>query len=194
MYCRNCGKEVSDLAEICVQCGAKPKAGAKYCNNCGAETDPNAEICVRCGVRLQGSILLSQDVYAGFWRRFAAIIVDGILLWIVQVIFFRSLAFKMFVFTPGLFFKMYFWSILISWLYFALMESSSKQATLGKMLIGIKVTDLDGNRIGFGKATGRYFSKLISGATLFIGYIMAGFTQKKQALHDIIAGTLVVKK
>jgi uncharacterized RDD family membrane protein YckC len=133
-------------------------------------------------------------MYAGFWRRFGAVIIDGVLLWVAEMIIFRSIAFRMFVFTAGAMVKTYFWSILIGWLYFALMESSNKQATLGKMLIGIKVTDLDGNRITFGKATARHFSKIISGVILAIGYIMAGFTPKKQALHDIIAGTLVVKK
>lgn len=194
MYCKNCGKEVSDLAEICVQCGAKPKAGDKFCQNCGAETGPSAEICVKCGVLVKSASIVLQNMYAGFWRRFGAVIIDGILLWVVEMIIFRSIAFRMFVFTPGAFFKMYFWSILIGWLYFALMESSNKQASLGKMLIGIKVTDLDGNRITFSKATARHFSKIISGLILCIGYIMAGFTEKKQALHDIIARTLVVKK
>ncbi len=80
------------------------------------------------------------------------------------------------------------------WLYFALMESSVKQGTLGKMALGIIVTDANGNRISFGRATGRYFGKIISGAILCIGYIMAGFTEKKQALHDMIAGCLVVNK
>ena len=79
------------------------------------------------------------------------------------------------------------------WLYFALMESSAKGATLGKIALGLRVVDLNGNRIGFGRATGRYFGKLISGAILFLGYIMAAFTQQKQALHDIIAGCLVVR-
>jgi uncharacterized RDD family membrane protein YckC len=194
MNCRNCGKEISDLAEICVQCGAKPKSGDKYCNNCGAETGPSAEICVKCGIRVKSAAVMSQDMYAGFWRRFGAFIVDGVLLWVAQMIIFKSFAFRMIIFTPGAMAKTYFWSILIGWLYFALMESSNKQATLGKMLIGIKVTGLDGNRINFGKATGRHFSKLISGVTFAVGYIMAGFTQRKQALHDIIAGTLVVKK
>jgi uncharacterized RDD family membrane protein YckC/ribosomal protein L40E len=194
MYCRNCGKELTDLAEICIQCGAKPKSGDKYCQNCGAETEPSAEICVKCGVRVKSTTVISQEMYAGFWRRFGAVIIDGVLLWVAEMIIFRSIAFRMFVFTAGAMVKTYFWSILIGWLYFALMESSNKQATLGKMLIGIKVTDLDGNRITFGKATARHFSKIISGVILAIGYIMAGFTQKKQALHDIIAGTLVVKK
>lgn len=82
----------------------------------------------------------------------------------------------------------------IPWLYYALMESSVKQATLGKMALGIVVTDLAGNRISFGRATGRYWAKLISALTLLAGFVMAGFTAKKQALHDMIAGCLVVTK
>jgi uncharacterized RDD family membrane protein YckC len=78
-----------------------------------------------------------------------------------------------------------------SWLYEAFMESSSYQATLGKMILGMKVTDLSGNRISFGRATGRHFAKWISGMILCIGYIMVGFTERKQGLHDLLAGTLV---
>lgn len=80
------------------------------------------------------------------------------------------------------------------WLYFALMESSAYQGTLGKMALGIRVTDLDGGQIDFGRATGRYFAKILSFITLMIGYIMAAFTGKKQALHDIIAGTVVLMR
>jgi uncharacterized RDD family membrane protein YckC len=80
------------------------------------------------------------------------------------------------------------------WLYFALMESSSKQGTLGKMAVGIKVTDINGQRISFWRATGRLFAKILSGLTLGIGYLMIAFTEKKQGLHDMIAGTFVVKK
>ena len=79
------------------------------------------------------------------------------------------------------------------WLYFALMESSARGATLGKMALGLRVTDLNGNRIGFGRATGRYFGKIVSTAIFGIGFIMAAFTQQKQALHDIMAGCLVVR-
>ena len=81
-----------------------------------------------------------------------------------------------------------------SWLYEALMLSSPYQATLGKMIFGMKVTDLYGNRISFARATGRHFAKYISGPfTLLIGFFMVGFTERKQGLHDIIAGTLVRK-
>jgi uncharacterized RDD family membrane protein YckC len=83
----------------------------------------------------------------------------------------------------------------LQWLYFAGMESSERQATFGKSLTSLKVTDLDGRRITFKRATGRFFAKLITGMIpLAIGYIMAGFTAKKQALHDMIAGTLVLRK
>ena len=83
-------------------------------------------------------------------------------------------------------------SIVITWLYFALLESSTRQATFGKMALGLFVTDLEGNRLSFARASGRYFSKIISGMTFTIGFLMAGFTAKKQALHDMIAGCLVL--
>jgi uncharacterized RDD family membrane protein YckC len=85
----------------------------------------------------------------------------------------------------------FFLGVGASWIYEAAMESSSKQATLGKMVFGMRVTDLAGNRISFARATGRHFAKYISAMILLVGYIMAGFTQNKQALHDMIAGTLV---
>ncbi|MBM4406123.1 MAG: RDD family protein [Chloroflexi bacterium] len=80
------------------------------------------------------------------------------------------------------------------WLYYALMESSPRKATLGKMALGIAVTDYDGKQITFAKATGRYFGKLISVVILLIGYLMVAWTEKKQGLHDIMAGTLVVNE
>ena len=89
---------------------------------------------------------------------------------------------------------LYVVSLVIWWLYYALMESSPQQATLGKMALGIVVTDLDGRRISFGKASIRHWSKILSYLILLIGYIMAGFTARKQALHDLIAGTLVINK
>jgi uncharacterized RDD family membrane protein YckC len=79
------------------------------------------------------------------------------------------------------------------WIYEAGMESSSKQATLGKMALGLKVTDEYGKRIGFARASARFFSKILSRMILMIGYIMVGFTARKQGLHDMIAGTLVMR-
>jgi uncharacterized RDD family membrane protein YckC len=162
--------------------------------------------------------------YAGFWRRVAAYLIDGILVgavfWVIAIIGFggmfggllmnarHSQSFNYNYNSDGTFHgdpavvmsfvMMYLAFVAIAgiggWLYFGLMESSAKQGTLGKMAVGIKVTDLNGNRISFGRATGRFFSKILSGLILYVGYMMAGFTEKKQALHDMIAGTLVVVK
>lgn len=84
------------------------------------------------------------------------------------------------------------WSIQV--LYFSFMESSKFQGSVGKMALSIKVVDMEGNRLTFGKAFIRSIGKVLSGAIMYIGYIMAAFTEKKQALHDMIASTLVVKK
>lgn len=143
--------------------------------------------------------------YAGFWKRFVAFGLDYVLFLIISDVlgmFFGVLLVlslpnvsgqellnminKMeVVFTIG--------GMLLFWLYYALMESTYG-ATLGKMAIGIKVTDMDGNMITFLNATGRHFAKFLSGLVLCIGYIMAGFTEKKQGLHDMLASTLVVNK
>jgi uncharacterized RDD family membrane protein YckC len=82
----------------------------------------------------------------------------------------------------------------LTWLYYAFMESSKYQATLGKMVLGIVVTDMNGQRISFGRAVGRNLAKIVSQIILCIGYLMIAFTQKKQGLHDIMANCLVVAK
>ena len=138
--------------------------------------------------------------YAGFWRRFAAFAIDVMLLGIVQGV--ATIA--MVVIIPGeeasdaanigyiLFSNLVLFAAM--WLYFALMESSSIQATVGKMLIGIVVSDMAGNRISFKRASGRYFAKIPSWILLGIGFYMACFTERKQALHDIMTGCLVIRK
>ena len=154
-----------------------------------------------------------QYTYAGFWMRLVAAIIDGVLIGIVNLIILvpflglvgltaaaRASDVDMESQGAGLMIALlstYLISMLAvavaGWLYFALMESSTRGATLGKMALGLRVVDMNGIQIGFGRATGRYFGKLLSGAIFFIGYIMAGFTQQKQALHDIMAGCLVVR-
>ena len=84
-------------------------------------------------------------------------------------------------------------AVFAGWLYFALMESSASQATIGKTACGLRVTDESGRRISFGRATGRYFAKIVSALIFLIGFMMVGWTRRKQGLHDLIAGTLVVK-
>ncbi len=122
--------------------------------------------------------------YAGFWRRLAAVIIDSIIVSIAGAIVVGGFDEATF---PGTLF-----GIAAGWLYWAGFESSERRATPGKMALGIRVTDLEGNRITLGRATARHFGKFVSAAILLIGFLMAGFTAKKQALHDLIAETLVV--
>lgn len=128
-------------------------------------------------------------IYAGFWARFFAYMIDGLII-IVPILLLRYfVSGNVTGDQNGLEMLL---EIVLTWLYFALQESGPKQATFGKRVLEIKVTDIEGRRINFGKATGRYFAKILSGMIILIGYIMAGFTSRKQALHDIIAETLVV--
>jgi len=83
--------------------------------------------------------------------------------------------------------------VLVWWFYFALLESSSRQATLGQRLVGIMVTDLAGGRISFGRATGRFFAKLLSGLAGGLGFLVIGGTPRKQGWHDTISGCLVIR-
>jgi uncharacterized RDD family membrane protein YckC len=152
--------------------------------------------------------------YAGFWLRFLAYLIDSFILNIIGLLlalpFIGTLVLSALKLsdTPAndamniLGITGILGSVLLiilikfvgGWLYYALMQSSAKQATLGKMAVGAIVTDLQGNRITFARATARYFSKMITDMTSLIGYILAGVTEKKQALHDMIAGTLVILK
>jgi TPR repeat protein/uncharacterized RDD family membrane protein YckC len=143
--------------------------------------------------------------YANFGQRFAAIFIDTIplvlLQWALGFMIGQSMADDYangYVTLDEVQQKATAWGWIIggvvSWLYFALFESSEKQATPGKMVFGLTVTDLSGARLSFGQATGRHFSKLASSLILFIGYLMPLWTQKKQALHDIISGCLIEQR
>lgn len=122
--------------------------------------------------------------YAGFWIRFAAVIIDRIILYILQLII--SL---MFADSAPLLAALGF--MLLGLLYYTFMESSQYQATIGKMAVGIKVGDREGEALTWPNALGRYLGKIISAITLCIGYMMAGWDDKKQALHDKMADTYV---
>ncbi len=148
--------------------------------------------------------------YAGFWWRFLAVIIDGIVLniaqWILIMPFLGIMGITMYGMNQGdmdeesailmlmSMIPIFSISAALSWLYYALMESSKLRGTLGKMALNIRVTDMDGGQISFARATGRYFGKILSSFIFLIGYIMAGFTEKKQALHDMLAGCLVIKE
>ena len=160
---------------------------------------------------------MAQSKYAGFWMRFIAYLIDAIILnmvnWFVLFPILGAIGFGigassgidfdsmtdgdiLAVATAigGLIFAGGLIGTIINILYFTIMEASKYQGTIGKMALGLKVTDQKGGKLDIGKALIRQLGKFVSGIILFIGYIMAGFTEKKQALHDMIAGTMVVKK
>ncbi len=142
---------------------------------------------------------------AGFWLRLAAWLIDGVVLGVAMGILSTVLGVVIGVAAAsrgdagkamaGLA-MIAIWAVIlvVYWAYFAIMESSSQQATLGKLALGLAVTDLRGQRLGLGRATGRFFAKFLSGIPLYLGFVLAAFTERKQALHDLVAGTLVVRR
>ena len=139
--------------------------------------------------------------YGGFWIRFVAYLIDSIILYF-------AFSLLVFIFTGDLFYQSKidpmafgkdYWlitssNVILSLLYFVGMESSKYQASLGKMVFGLKVIDLEGQRLTPLRALGRYLGKILSALILLIGFIMAGFDSKKQALHDKIASTYVIQE
>jgi uncharacterized RDD family membrane protein YckC len=135
--------------------------------------------------------------YAGFWLRLAAYLLDWVLVGLVLafgVLLYEALQHddaEALVYVVG---KVGAVEVWLAWAYFALMESSPLQATLGKLAVGIYVTDKNGDPIAFARASIRYWLKILSTWTLMIGWLMAAFTPRKRALHDVLAGTLVLKR
>jgi uncharacterized RDD family membrane protein YckC len=129
--------------------------------------------------------------YAGFWLRLVAHLVDWVIvnaaLWGLGLLLFVATGDPELVSGAGLL------GLVGGTLYWAGMESSAWQATVGKRAAGIKVTDLAGNRVSFLRAFARNAAKLLSSLLFMVGFLMAGFTARKQALHDLLAETLVVR-
>jgi uncharacterized RDD family membrane protein YckC len=143
-------------------------------------------------------------LHAGFWRRVPAWFIDAIIIGIAEWIVLASLGgwlvvpwvwhgHGMFA-AARLFGTLQPFAVVIGWLYFAVCESSRWQATPGKLALGLAVVDEYGRSIGFARATGRYFGKYVSALILGIGFLLAGWTERKQALHDLMAGCCVVRR
>jgi len=203
----------------CSRCGAVIATDAGFCQSCGnavprtpVATAPAGMVSPNAGV---GAIAYASNVtYAGFWLRFLAYLIDKVILGIATTALFVPFFFLIggaayFERSHGVegldmshlapFFTLILMlagvAIVMQWLYFAYLESGEGQATWGKQVMGVYVTNLAGSRISFGQASGRFFAKIISGLIpLWIGYIMAGFTERRQALHDMIAATLVLRR
>jgi len=205
LYCNKCGAPNATSAQFCGRCGTalNPAVPAAPSAIPAATPVPAASYATPAGY----PVAQAGVRYGGFWMRVVAFIIDAIIVRVVvhpvAAIFGlgglaagglglhglgHGAALPLLIFGSGVLAAL---TIAASWLYEAFMLSSPYQATLGKMIFGMKVTDLDGNRISFARATGRHFAKWLSGIILGIGYIMVGLSERKQGLHDLIAGTLV---
>jgi uncharacterized RDD family membrane protein YckC len=200
MFCPKCGKETDALGKFCQWCGADIVSNPVTPIATPEEDAEGAEV----------------GVYAGLGRRIVAFIVDIILILLLDAVavailgLFRGLQNLYFfavqqapiesITTEGTSAALFgsiiaaygIVIIVIPWLYYAGFESSRSQATPGKLLMRIVVTDLEGNKPSFARVTLRHFAKFISTLIIFLGFLMIGLTKKRQGLHDKIAGCLVL--
>lgn len=187
-----------------------PAAGRQQCWRCNIEFSAGASICPACGLVMGRADALSASPemsllerlstrYASFWRRFAAYVCDLGILAVAS----NGLGFMIGLVLPILgvtitqagptpHIVVFILLLVLCWLYFAVFESSERQATPGKVLLGIRVTDEDGARLPFFFTSVRFFAKLLAGP-LLVGFLMAAITERRQALHDLAAGSLVVR-
>jgi uncharacterized RDD family membrane protein YckC len=205
----------------CSKCGAAMAVGSAFCGTCGqrvpvAAVTATAPVTAPVQVGAQASAAVPRVEYAGFWLRLLAFLIDGVVmgfgvvLVVIPLIFLTGLGALLSRFHPdeewndagaflivAVFFLFATVALAVTWLYHAWMESSEWQATVGKKALGLVVTDMAGQRVSFGRATGRHFAKIITNLVSFgigLGYLMAAFTAKKQALHDMIAGCLILRR
>jgi uncharacterized RDD family membrane protein YckC len=207
---------------FCIRCGANLPEGAVFCASCGAPVttgtaaqDVSVPVLTafsgpRAAVPAEPSAARATGKFGGFWRRFWSHLIDRFILGLAFMpvgfmVFVPMLATESSGWTDtdlpaeaiaallGAILTVAFLALLGSWFYYALMQSSSRQATLGQLALGLHVTDLEGRRISFARASGRHFATVLTGLTFGIGYVIVLFTARKQTLHDLIAGTLVVR-
>ena len=219
--CSHCGSSLHQSDEVTAhgRDNAAPtdregthRAHVQQCWRCNAVFPSEEYSCPACSLAMKQATAASAvaDVsllqrlsipYAGFWRRFVAYVIDlvilgiaaqgmsfiaGIILAITSTDVERSL--------PALKAVLLVLYIGLCWLYFATFESSARQATPGKAMLRMRVMDEDGGRLSFFCASIRYFAKYVSGLFLCAGFVMASFTERRQALHDMAAGSIVVKR
>ena len=151
-------------------------AGSAFCPGCGEAVAADAQFCSGCGR------VLSGVEYAGFWMRFLAIFIDGLILLVPNIVLAAAVdapGNTLLSIALGLIYTVGFWS--------------AQGATPGKMIMGIEITKANGEEIDFGTALLRYIGYIASAITLGIGHLMIAFTGQKRGLHDYIAGTVVIK-
>jgi uncharacterized RDD family membrane protein YckC len=204
---------------FCSKCGAQNAAAAQFCQNCGltlssslAPSQAAAPARAYAAAPPVAYVPAPATPYGGFWIRLLAHLIDHVILSAVAAPLFFIMVLPAIVRithqaeqnqeppSPELIvailssvFVYIALAFVGQWLYEALLTSSTWQGTIGKRVLRLKVVDETGNRIGFGRATGRFFAKLLSSMFFCIGFIMIGFTDRKRGLHDMLAATVVMK-
>lgn len=201
---------------FCSKCGAQNSAVAQSCQNCGSTVSSSlatsqAAAPARAYAPAPPVAYAPPSIYGGFWIRFLAHVVDHIILGAVAAPLFFVMVLptilriaqqadrdqepspELIITIVSSVFVYIALAFVGQWLYEALLTSSSWQGTIGKKILRLKVVDEAGNRIGFGRATGRFFAKILSSMFFCIGFIMIGFTERKTGLHDMLAGTRVLR-
>ena len=190
----------------CPKCGTFVEEGAGFCGSCGQPIPHRVTDQTHGPLQTHLASPRLPIVYAGFWLRLVAYIIDSFLLgFVLGNLLLRPLMGRpggipannpwvLFTDTSPQVSALLLLFLMGNWVYYSLMESSPWRATVGKRILGLEVTDLSGNRISFARASGRFFGKIVSSMTFLVGFVMAGFTARKQALHDILASCLVTRK
>jgi uncharacterized RDD family membrane protein YckC len=202
---------------FCSKCGAQNSAIAQSCQNCGLTLSSSlapsqaAAPAPAYAPAAPPVAYAPPSIYGGFWIRLLAHLIDHIILGVVAApLFFITVlpsiiriaqqadrdqepSPEMIITIISSVFVYIALAFVGQWLYEALLSSSSWQGTIGKKILRLKVVDEAGNRIGFGRATGRFFAKILSSMFMCIGFIMIGFTERKTGLHDMLAGTRVLR-
>jgi len=178
MFCSRCGTWLADEAASCSLCGLVLRPGAAPAQG------------------MAPAAVIEQVSYAGFWRRFWAVLIDVIVTYFpiatVRVLLGLPVSGSFDPTVPAAWWSGAF-EMVIDWLYAALLISSPWRATLGQAVMDLHVTDLNGDRISFGRATARYLAQILNLLTLGFGILMQVFSPRRQALHDLVSGTVVVR-
>jgi len=201
---------------FCSKCGAQNSATAQSCQNCGltlsSSLAPSQAAAPAPAYAPAPPVAYAPpSIYGGFWIRLLAHLIDHLILSAVAAPLFFAMVLpsilrviqqaqrdqepspEMIITIVSSVFVYVVLAFVGQWLYEALLTSSSWQATIGKRVLHLKVIDEAGNRISFGRATGRFFAKILSSMFMCIGFIMIAFTERKTGLHDMLAGTRVLR-
>lgn len=197
---------------FCGRCGTWAPESAAACPACGEALQPHSPVVTREGgpeasaaqaqfqhlfVHPPRASQWTHDMFGGFWRRLAAALVDGIVLFFPQAI--TRVVLNLPLLATGessdavAELLVSVGTLVLYWLYSSLLESSARQATLGQQLLGLRVMDLEGRRISFARASARYFGQILSALICGVGYLFNLWTSRRQTLHDLIAGCVLVR-